>query len=659
MPIPITIVHSITAGIAICAGLSALFVALRKQQPVLQLTFAVMCFLIALNDVTQMMAYHSTEITVQAQLSKTQQTLSIMIGVMFLNFAAQYTNLRPTRLLTGLSIFGALLVLGVTVLPVGMLYSQITSVGGFAAPFGGAIFLPQTKPSPAALLYAIFPIAVFMFTIYACVQKHLAGYRRAARLLGTVAFIVTVTMMYDIIGGIFSVRMISLLEFGLVAMVLIIAVQFSDEIVVAESQLRDAQDKLELRVAEKTAELRHATVSLSHEVSVRKQAEESLQGRIRDLNVLNRISQTVTTVNDLPRALEMVCDSVIQLFSASGCYVFSPSSHLTQTASLQSFLKKHDMRAMLQRGVTPLDVPAIKQTTHLGEASIIEDAATDDRARNALGPLLTQHVHSFMIVPLKARGDVIGCVCVTNQTPGRRFSLSDLSLLENIAADIASALENARLYEQAKEAAVSIERQRLARELHDSVTQSLYSLTLLASGWGTMARNNKLADVPGSFRQLVEVGQQALREMRLLIHQLRPPIIEEAGIDGALRQRLEIVERRVDIKTQIRSEGNLDLLSLDMQEQLFQIAQEALNNALRHASATSVTIDIKVDHDVVRVLVEDDGVGFDPERVSTGVGTQTMRERARQIGGYVNVRSAINEGTTVEVIVHLNAQPAL
>ncbi len=659
MPTPITIALSIAAGVSISAGLSALFVALRKQQPALQLTFAVMCLLIALKDIAQLLTYHTADIEAHSALFKTQLTLALMIGAMMLWFTSRYTGLRQNKFLIGWTGFALLLIIINTLMPFGMLFSNVHVVDAHVLPWGEPIFLAKSAAAPTGLFYALFPLGVFVYTVYACVQQHIGGNQRAALILGGVAFLIAVTATHDLIVAMLSIAAVSLYEFALLVLVLVITVQFSDEIIRAESDLRDAQDKLENRVAEKTSELREANVKLAREVSVRKQAEESLQSRVRDLNVLHRISQDVTTITDLPSALDMVCDSVTQLFNASGCYLFSPDAQLIQSPALQTFIEKHNMRGMLARGVEPLDVPAIRHSANLGEPVIVENVTTQENVRGIRGPLLHPLVNSLMLVPLKVRGDVIGCLAVTSQQSGRRFTDTELSLFENIAADVAGALENSRLYEQAKEVAVSIERQRLARELHDSVTQSLYSLTLLANGWGTMARKNALTDVPGSFRQLVEVGQQALREMRLLIHQLRPPILEEEGLEGALRQRLETVERRVEIKTSMHAEGNLEILSLDVQEQLFQIAQEALNNSLRHAAATTVGIDIRLEHDVVRMLIEDDGIGYDMAHVSTGVGTLTMQERARQISGSVNVRSAINEGTTVEVVVHLNPQPAL
>ena len=216
-------------------------------------------------------------------------------------------------------------------------------------------------------------------------------------------------------------------------------------------------------------------------------------------------------------------------------------------------------------------------------------------------------------------------------------------------------MKTAQLSEQAQLAAVDAERQRLARELHDSVTQSLYSLTLLTNGWGTMAKQGRLSQqqVIDSFQQLGEIGQQGLKEMRLLIHQLRPPILEEVGLVGALQQRLDAVEQRGNMETHLYTRGEIDELPLVVEEQLFHIAVEALNNTLRHARATEVTIKIQAENGHVTLLIQDNGIGFDLAADSTGLGLSTMQERAEAMGGELSIQSDFQAGTTVEIAVAL------
>jgi two-component system sensor histidine kinase DegS len=171
-----------------------------------------------------------------------------------------------------------------------------------------------------------------------------------------------------------------------------------------------------------------------------------------------------------------------------------------------------------------------------------------------------------------------------------------------------------------------------------------------------MAAQNRLEDPAGSFRRLSQVGQQALKEMRLMIHQLRPLILEDAGLVGALRQRLEAVEQRANVEARLITSEEVVRLPPPVEDQLFHIAQEALNNALRHAFASEVIVRIDVQAGEVLLSVKDDGSGFDPGLDSAGMGLITMQERVEAIGGQMAITSALGQGTTVEVAVALTAE---
>jgi PAS domain S-box-containing protein len=199
------------------------------------------------------------------------------------------------------------------------------------------------------------------------------------------------------------------------------------------------------------------------------------------------------------------------------------------------------------------------------------------------------------------------------------------------------------------------ERQRLARELHDSVTQSLYSLTLLAEASRRMALDGNTEKMIGSIARLGETAQQALKEMRLLVYELRPLALETAGLVDALQHRLDAVEKRAGVEAQLKVESNCDLPA-DVENGLYRIAQEALNNSLKHAEATRVFVRLLADNQCVEMEITDNGKGFDPQAVKDqgGMGLGNIQERTESLGGEVVFISKSGEGTQVVVRVPLD-----
>jgi signal transduction histidine kinase len=211
--------------------------------------------------------------------------------------------------------------------------------------------------------------------------------------------------------------------------------------------------------------------------------------------------------------------------------------------------------------------------------------------------------------------------------------------------------ENARLHERARQVAVLQERQRLARELHDSVTQALYGVSLYAEAASRALTAGDTAPVASSLREIRETIQEALGEMRLLLFELRPPLLEERGLFGALQSRLGAVESRAGLVTELRGEG-AERLAPEMEQELYRLAQEALNNVLKHAHARHVAIRLEVLADRAILEVADDGVGFEPSlRNGGGFGLHGMRERAERLGGALQVESTPGQGTRVRVEV--------
>jgi signal transduction histidine kinase len=202
---------------------------------------------------------------------------------------------------------------------------------------------------------------------------------------------------------------------------------------------------------------------------------------------------------------------------------------------------------------------------------------------------------------------------------------------------------------QAEELATAKERNRLARELHDSVAQTLYGLTLQAEAAARELSKGQTDKASEQLREIRDSAQQSLQETRLLIFELRPPILEQEGLASALRARLESVESRSGLKAQIQLQ-EVNQLPVKVEAGLYGVSNEALNNVLKHAHATEVKVSLKKESGKVILEIQDNGVGFDINAAAGGMGLSGMKERAEGFGGEMQIISGPS-GTTIRVEV--------
>jgi signal transduction histidine kinase len=261
-------------------------------------------------------------------------------------------------------------------------------------------------------------------------------------------------------------------------------------------------------------------------------------------------------------------------------------------------------------------------------------------------------MRSFLGVPIVARDGVIGAFYLTEKDGRAPFGDEDQDVIELLAAHAAIAITNARLYERSRELSMLSERNRLALELHDVVSQKLFSLVLSAEAAATLLDR----DVPAARVQidrLQRVAREALDELRLLILELRPPDLERDGLAGALRKEVEMLRQLHDVEIVLEVDDGVGGGARDAD--VLRIAQEALHNALRHAAPDRVSVTLASEKDRLLVVeVVDDGAGFEPgdaELRSKHLGLTSMEERARSIGGRLELRSAPGAGTTVRLEV--------
>ena len=283
------------------------------------------------------------------------------------------------------------------------------------------------------------------------------------------------------------------------------------------------------------------------------------------------------------------------------------------------------------------------------ETLILNDITSDQRSSTQLR---ASNVNVYVGVPMNAKGKVVGVLSIFRERQ-RPFTREDIALLGSVADQIGIVIENLTLRADNEKLIVIEERNRLARELHDAVTQSLYSLMLFAGATRRQAELGDLQLVQDFVGELELTAKQAIKEMRLLLHNLRPAALNEVGLVGALRQRLDAVEGRAGVKSTFTTNGELTLPQ-PVEEAIFYICYEALNNALKHAKAGEVKISIEQSENNVALVVRDDGIGFELSSIEAGgIGLNSMHERCTKLQGTMSIDSAENGGTTVRVLIPL------
>lgn len=395
----------------------------------------------------------------------------------------------------------------------------------------------------------------------------------------------------------------------------------------------------------------------AYDITLLKQLEQKLRDseqRIRReasrAQALMRVAARLNAQLSLEEVLHAVCEETARALEAPAVVVLL---HDPQQAVLD-LATTYGLPPEFSERYRPTPVALYERyARQQGPFIVVPDAQAEPRLINA--KLYAEFdVRTIAITSLIRDRQLIGTLSVYSLGSPHPFSSDQVDLLQGLADQAAQAIDSAQLREQASQLAVMHERARLARELHDSVTQSLYSLTLLAEGWQRLIRSGQADNVAERLSEMGEIAQQALKEMRLLVYELRPPILEEEGLLGALHQRLAAVEKRAGVEARLLAEEIADLPT-PIQEGLFRIVQEALNNSLKHAAATSVTVRLGTDDQELLLEVADNGRGFDTRAETDhqgGIGLTTMRERAERLGGSLEVRSAPGQGTTVLVRLH-------
>ncbi len=381
------------------------------------------------------------------------------------------------------------------------------------------------------------------------------------------------------------------------------------------------------------------------EAELRRSTELLLAERTRELATLLSVQQAITSRLDRQEVLQMIADGACQLIDCDGALVYLVDGEMLRLAVLSP---RPDPAQPLGVGIgytMPIKKSLAGLALKTGKPVLVPNVRNDPRSNpDALQRTATR---SFLAVPLVARDQPLGVMVAAN-IQDRDLTSEDERILSLLASSAVIGLENARLYEQAEESAALAERSRLARELHDAVTQTLFSASLIAEVLPQIWEN----DPEEGRRRLEELRQStrgALAEMRTLLLELRPTALLEAETSDLLKHLGDAFTGRTRVPLQIQYDGTCPLPD-EIKVGLYRIAQEALNNIAHHADANRVTLNLICRPEQVVLEIRDDGVGFEPDELpAEHLGLRIMQERAAAIGAEFTIQSSPGQGTTVSV----------
>ncbi|MGH2586416.1 MAG: HAMP domain-containing protein [Dehalococcoidia bacterium] len=393
--------------------------------------------------------------------------------------------------------------------------------------------------------------------------------------------------------------------------------------------------------------------TMTQEAAERARVEQ----RTRELAALLEISRVVTSTLELQPLVGLILDQLRSVVDYTGAALLTLDDGMLTVVDARSFETTESERGLRM----PADAwPLIWQRLSRFEPVIIADVRAEEPFaadfRAAVGDRLEtppfRVVRSWLAAPLAVQERVIGVLAISRNVPGA-FTEVHARLVRAVADQAALAIENARLYEHAASLAALEERTRLARDLHDSVTQSIFSLRMMARVAQAQHERGG-ADLNRTLERISAVAADTLAEMRALIFELRPAALEEDGLHTALPQLIASFQSRTDAEVSITSDSTTRLAP-DTETALFRIVQEALGNAVKHAHARRIAVRVAEQDGTLAVTVTDDGEGFNPEATTVpsgdeargGVGLRSMQERAAAAGIVLRIESAPGAGTTV------------
>jgi signal transduction histidine kinase len=377
--------------------------------------------------------------------------------------------------------------------------------------------------------------------------------------------------------------------------------------------------------------------------------EQRIADRTRELSAFSDLTRLSTEDDDLACLLE---PALARVMETTGCHAIALHLLKEEDGTLELFAERNIDRAALPGLKTISPAPAFAERLLQAESPLVTDSSLTQTELPQALLMLGQWTYAGC--PLAAGGLSLGWLSCYHKD-NVAISSSEISFLLAVARQMGNMVENHRLRQRISQMAIIAERQRLARDLHDSVSQLLYSMTLFARAGEEALTDNDAVRLKRNLDQLQASSTQAFREMRSLLYELQPPALEETNLADVLAGRFDSVERRLGIRVDYQADAAFKTHG-ETERELYYVITEALNNSLKHAEATQLEVKLMSEGNHLAVRIADNGRGFAQQPATKGMGMGSMRERIESLGGRFDIRSVLNKGTTVQILVPCDRQ---
>lgn len=413
----------------------------------------------------------------------------------------------------------------------------------------------------------------------------------------------------------------------------------------AAIKLRKAYNDLEKHLQEHLADHSRLNQRLQEQIAEYKRVQ-ALEKEERALTeALRDTLATMSSTLDLDKILDHILDTVGRVTPYDGANVLFVESDAVHVVRQRGYVGKELEKDWLNQRIPVAKLTTLQQLIDIGKPLAIPDTSISPMW---LGFPNMEWVQSNVTAPIRSNGKILGFLSLDSATPGY-FTQVHAERLQSFADQAAIAIQNARLLDRAKQAAVTAERNRLANELHDTISQTLWSLSLISerlpSIWESDPEKGR-----GSLATVHQLAQNALEEMRMLLLELRPSSLNDTNLGDLIRKAAETIGSRIGLNISVHIEKQ-EPVPAEVHFTLYRVVQEALNNIARHALASHVEVYFNSEAGHVDLTIRDDGLGFEPESVGPGhLGLSIMKDRIQNIGGTLEIISQKRGGTLIKII---------